>query len=303
EALVDDQLDEDFLDEGKRAPSMYQFGLGKRARAYEFGLGKRSRAYEFGLGKRARAYEFGLGKRRAYEFGLGKRRAYEFGLGKRARAYEFGLGKRARAYEFGLGKRSGDRKLYSFGLGKRLPNERRYAFGLGKRSDELLEPTEQVTEQDAWQAGAADSVGKREVAPQELKEVAAEHQEHHEHQEHDAAGDHGGSRTKRAASMQYSFGLGKRLADALQDGVLDDADVLELEDMADANALERSGRGSRQYGFGLGKRAYDVTSAKRGPNRQYGFGLGRRSMQYNFGIGKRSSGEAGADATLSPAER
>ncbi len=61
-----------------------------------------------------------------------------------------------------------------------------------------------MAEQDAWQQGAADNVGKREVAPQELREVAAEHQhqdhqeqhqhqEHQEHQEQPAAGTAAGS--------------------------------------------------------------------------------------------------------------
>ena len=114
-----------------------------------------------------------------------------------------------------------------------------------------------------------------------------------------ASANHGGGGhtvQKRAAPMQYSFGLGKRSeAD-------DEDDDDDLEELAEEGDFGRQARAGKQYGFGLGKRiAFRQFGAKRGP-RQYGFGLGRRSMQYNFGIGKRSSTDV-ADATHSPSER
>lgn len=112
-----------------------------------------------------------------------------------------------------------------------------------------------------------------------------------------ASANQGHAVQKRAAPMQYSFGLGKRSED--QD---DDVNFSDLEELAEDEDFGRESRAGRQYGFGLGKRTpFRQFGAKRGP-RQYGFGLGRRSMQYNFGIGKRSSTES-ADATRSPSER
>lgn len=250
----------------KRLPAQYNFGLGKRAsKLYSFGLGKRAadddetedslsdEQLDSLMDKRARDYSFGLGKRaRDYSFGLGKRaRDYSFGLGKRARDYSFGLGKRARDYSFGLGKRgaNGDQRLYSFGLGKRLPaGERRYAFGLGKRSQDA-DFDEQPVESDDAEWGVLDK----------LEEVAAEEQTDEQH----------GPRAKRAAPSEH------------------DAEVMELEDLADDDDdMTRAGRAGK-YEFGLGKRgrSYEFGLGKRG--RSYEFGLGKRGRSYEFGLGKR----------------
>lgn len=73
---------------------------------------------------------------------------------------------------------------------------------------------------------------------------------------------------KRAAAPLYSFGLGKRDDETVEDDVLD------------YDSIEKRDRG--RYNFGLGKRANRERSL-------YSFGLGKRDRhRFNFGIGKRA---------------
>ncbi|GFY66953.1 buccalin, partial [Trichonephila inaurata madagascariensis] len=163
----------DSIEQSKRGPQSYAFGLGKKSSDYAVpeneqaeiedevmeALEDEVRSDEEKRDGNFERFGFGLGKKRAdasrFNFGVGKREKnrFQFGLGKRGEdnsRFAFGLGKREsdesqlvpdydkRGHEdrfsFGLGKRGpGDR--FAFGLGKRGPEDR-FAFGLGKRGPE-----------------------------------------------------------------------------------------------------------------------------------------------------------------------
>lgn len=90
---------EQFVDEEKRSPSRYSFGIGKRIDPLDYDLdsAKRYDWNRYSSIKRlpASRYNFGIGKKSRYNFGIGKKSRYNFGIGKRvpSQRYSFGIGK------------------------------------------------------------------------------------------------------------------------------------------------------------------------------------------------------------------